>query len=205
MSVLALALLSFTPSVPNFSPLTYQADSGLSYSYLQLGIGSGEMDIAGVSLDFDEVVVSGSFELNDSIFGILAFNRGDIDTGVPGVSLETEGVQVGIGFHTAVSSGTDIYGALSYIDTKLTASISGLGSSRVAEDGHAIGIGIRSRISEQIELGVGWNIVEIGDADSEQSLNFGAVFDVSDRVGLGLTIVNSDNFDAVLVGLRVYL
>ena len=116
-----------------------------------------------------------------------------------------EGVQVGIGFHTAVSSGTDIYGALSYIDTKVTASISGVGSARVSEDGHAIGFGIRSRISEQIELGVGWNIVEIGDADSEQSLNFGAVFDVSDRVGLGLTIVNSDNFDAVLVGLRVYL
>ena len=205
MSVLALALISFAPSAPNPSPLTPQVDSGPSYSYLQLAIGSGNVDVFGDSYDADDIIVGGSIELTESIFGLLSIGNSDIDTGIAGVSLETDAVQVGFGFHTAMSAGTDLYGTLSYIDAEVTLSAPGFGSVSESDDGHAIGFGVRGALSEQIEFNLGLSLIEIGDADSVQQFSIGAIYNMTEQIGLGFNLVNSDDADSVLVGLRVYL
>jgi hypothetical protein len=53
-------------------------------------------------------------------------------------------------------------------------------------------------------LGVGIELLEIDDAD-DTILTASGSYSLTDRVGLGLSFESGDDFDSILLGLRVYL
>ena len=135
------------------------------------------------------------------MFGIISFGRGSTDFGIPGFSAEVETLQFGIGFHTAVSPGMDLYGTLAIVDAEASAT----GFYPETLDGHAIQVGVRNMASDQIEIDVAMHMVDLEDLDSDTSFRFGAVFNAADNVGVGLSYQSGDDFNGILFGVRLYL
>ncbi|MEO2162726.1 MAG: hypothetical protein ABGY29_09410 [bacterium] len=207
MTILTVALLSLSPSPHCPEPITRQSDSGLSYSYLEMGFGSGDIKDDSGSYDMDQTHFGGSFELNENIFWIASFGRGSTDFGFSGISFDIDTTEFGIGFHSRASAGMDIYGTLALVDAEVSAT----GYYPESLSGHAIRIGMRSMASDQLEIDAAMNMLKIeSDSDpsfdrSDTSFSFGAVLKTTDTVGIGLSYSTGDDFSGVLLGVRVYL
>lgn len=214
MTILAVALLSLSPSPHCPEPITRQSDSGLSYSYLQLGVGTldddGLAEALGISGEADLFQIGGSFELGESFFATVGIANAAYD--VPaGTSLDQSVRQLGIGFHAALSDGLDGFATFSYVDAEVEVDVPSLGiSESVSVDGTSIGAGLRMMGSDQLEISVGMSRTSYGDTDGIEfedttAFGFGAILNLTDRIGVGISYTSGDDVTSTLLGLRVYI
>lgn len=205
MSLLALALLSATPSVAVLPPpsLGYQsADSGFSYRFVDFGIGQGNFTATPSDLDSDDLRLGGSFPVGESLYLFASHTNYSMD--VSPASLDLSILRIGVGTHMEAGSRLDLYASAAYADMEVDLMIPGLGSGSGSESGYALAAGFRAQASDLFELGVGIELLEIDNAD-DTILTASGSYSLTDRVGLGLSFESGDDFDSILLGLRVYL
>jgi hypothetical protein len=186
MTFLPLALAVLCPSI-----VSTQSDVGPSYNYLQLNAGLTRYENLG---DDGEILgIAASFELSDSIF--LYADYGDNSASVGGALSDITALEVGVGAYVSVAPSVDFFASAGFLSAD--SDLSG------DEDGHVLGAGLRAKASNQLELNAGLKETSTGEDDS--ALWFGAVFNLTDNLGVSATFMNGDDYDGFMVGLRLYL
>lgn len=186
MTFLPLALAVICPSI-----VPAQSDGGPSYNYLQLNAGLTRYE----DLDDDGEIlgIAASFELSNSIF--IYADYGDRSANAGGVLSDFTALEVGVGAYVAVAPSVHFFASAGFLSTD--SDLSG------DEDGHALVAGLRAKASDQLELNGGLKETSTGEDDS--ALWFGAIFNLTDKLGVSATFTNGDDYDGIMVGLRLYL
>ena len=139
----------------------------------------------------------GSVELNENVYLIGSFAHQESDLEINGEAVaESDRIDIGIGYHTPLSESTDFVISATYIEVE-----SEFLGTESDDDGYSLNGGVRSMVSDTVELNGGITHISDGD-DSETGIFLGAAFNVSDSIALIVNYVNIDSDDAIGLGVR---
>ncbi|HET9679775.1 MAG TPA: outer membrane beta-barrel protein [Gammaproteobacteria bacterium] len=167
-TIIALAMLALTP-------FAAQA-SNFSYSYVEGGYADFD--------DTDGLWVGGGYEFmpNFHVVGDLySLDEADI-------------MEVGVGYHTAISDKADVYGNLKLVNFEV---------GPFDDDGLGLEGGVRFALAPRFELGGGIRYYSFDEFDSESNLFVRGAFDVASNLAISLEVETGDIMDKMLLGARL--
>jgi len=160
-----------------------------------VAVGYETLDVSGVSLS--GLTVSGSLDLTENLY--LSAGTGTVSKTISGLKVELDATSVGLGFKTGISETVDIYGAISSVNQKLTASWSGYTASA---DGSSTvyGAGLKVALSDKVDGTIG--IVKSTESGSSMTTTLGLEVEVMDNIDLTVSTSNNDVVDSVAIGMQ---
>lgn len=165
---------------------------GPSYSYIQAIYAEVELDAGGpFNVDGDGFGVAGSVELGDSWHVFADYTTADLES-----ALDLDLTVVGAGYRHSLSEKTDVFAELGFakIDVQFVGDDSGL-SARV---------GVRSMVSEALELNASIGTLEFDDVDYGTEFGVGLWYTLSGNIALGADARFADEVTRYGVGIRLY-
>ena len=167
-----------------------------SYNFIQAGYQSIDLDLgAGFDVDGDGYSLGGSFEIGDNVFVFASYGTSEFDFGV-----DLNQLQAGLGYHLGLTDNTDFFASLAYVDAEVEAS--GFGSAD--DSGYGASIGVRSNVSDLIELVGEIAYVDFGDGGDSTAIGGGIWFNLTDSFALGLGAAASDDVTSYGASARLY-
>jgi len=163
--------------------------SDVPYSYAELGFASSSIG-DDVSVDGDGFVLSGSAEFTENLYGFGQYWSSDFDGG-----FDLGYTSVGAGYKYPINATTDFNFEVSYRNF----SADGGGESD-DDSGHGIGVGIRSMVAPNVELGA--KIESIDIEGSETFFNVNGMYHFGNGFAAGAEANFSDFFDFYGVKIR---
>jgi hypothetical protein len=116
---------------------THAMSSGFSYNYIDLKV--GEIEIDGSDTEGDYTSISGGYEIEGKVYATMEISSKEYDSS----DAEYDYLKYGVGMHTAMGSGADLYGTFQVVEQDVDGS----------EDiGNQIDLGIRIAVSKSLEL-----------------------------------------------------
>jgi opacity protein-like surface antigen len=171
------------------------AAEGLSYNYFEGGYASADIDGDDFTgdVDGDGWTIGGSVALSDSLHMFGGYTSLGFDFDV-----DYDELELGIGYNYSLGEKTDFVAGLSYI--KAEAKAFGMSAD---DDGYGVSIGLRSKLSDAIEIEGG---IEYADTDEGSSTAFiaGILFDVTDNIAIGVGGGWDDDVTVYKAGVRFY-
>jgi opacity protein-like surface antigen len=177
---LVIAVISFT-IVSSNKALSQDESSGPNWNYIQGGLSLGMIDDTDGSLKGGGL--EGSLKVSEMIFVQATGNF--LNGTLMGIDAEMKGWSLGLGARVGVSDNTDVYGKVGYSSYKAGAKVPGVLAVSVADNGFDLGAGIRSMVSESVELGVGVSYYNFGN-DNGVSFNASALYMISSQFAVGV-------------------
>jgi len=166
---------------------------GFSYNYLE---GSYQrVDIDSPDVDGDGFGFGGSVELGDNAHFFAGYGSIDFDFGI-----DINELAVGVGFHTDLTPTLDFVANLAYL--RLDADANGFSSA--TENGVGAEIGLRSMLSDRLELAGFIQYADLGDAGDDTSLRGEAWYSFSESFALGLNVGAAEDVLRYGIGARFY-
>lgn len=171
--------------------------TALSYNYVEGNITKGEIS------DFDYTTYGAelSIALGDTLFvkGTLAEGESDDEVfgGLSSDNVDISAYTLGLGAHLPISSRTDFVTEVSYIKNEI-----GFRGFNQDADGYGVDAGIRTMLSDSVELAAGVNYVDGDDIDGELGFSADARFYLSNRLSLSVGYAERDDVDGISAGLR---
>lgn len=157
----------------------------MSYNLMEFGY--GYTDIKNTSAHGDTFALAGSFAIGESFFGLGSASTTDVE------GLTAKGLSLGFGFHAPASSALDFFGTLSFE----LADAEGFSS----ETGFGVGVGLRGRASDKLELHGGVSYVDFGHGSDGVGFEVGSRYYFTDAFAVGLDIGIDDEADTTTFGL----
>ncbi|MGK0224026.1 MAG: opacity protein-like surface antigen [Limisphaerales bacterium] len=179
--------------LPVTASTTALAEDKLSYDYIQATYIDTEIDDRNFNVDGDGLGISGSVSLNDNFFVNAGYASQEFDRGV-----DVDQWSIGLGGHMPLSSSTDLVGTVSYVDSEVDARF-----GSIHADGYGLGLGVRSRIVDNIELEAGINYVDLGDGGDDTSVAFGGRYYFTEQFSAGAGVQLADDVTNWNVGIRL--
>jgi hypothetical protein len=130
-----------------------------AYVHTKLTLDGGEGAANGKGDGFS---ISGSVGFGGNFYGFGSLGDTDID----GVKLKP--LNLGVGFHTMLSSSMDFVSGVSYERLKISA-----GGSSASESGYGLSAGVRGRLAESFEWTGGLKYSDVGDYGDGIGFNLG--------------------------------
>jgi len=184
-----------TAIIALFLALPAMAESP-NYNFLQLGYQAVDLDIGGgPDVDGDGYGIGGSFEFGDNFFGFASYSDTDFDFNV-----DLTQIQAVIGWHTGLTENTDFFARAAWVDAEIDAP--GFGS--VDESGYGLGIGVRSNVTDLIELYGEVSYVDLGSGADSTAFGAGIYFNLTDNFALGLGASVDDDLTSYGANARFY-
>ena len=168
---------------------------GLSYNYLQAGYQRVELDDDFLDVDGDGFGIGGSFEIGRNAYVFANYGTADFDFGV-----DFNELGAGIGYHMSVGTQTDFVASIGYIRGEAEAP----GSPSVDDSGIAASIGLRSMVTDKLELFGSINYADLDDSGDETSVGAGMWYSVTDAFALGVSAGVGDDTNSYGLGARLY-
>ncbi len=174
----------------------------LSYSFVQGGYQRIDIDddlIGGI--DGDGFDIGFSFEVGENFFVAGSYGTAELDTDAFfGLTVDYDQTDIGLGYHGAISDKTDFYGVLSWV--KVEASISGFGSED--DDGFGLTVGMRSMVTDKVELEGHLGYVDLGDSGDSTAIGVGAIYEFTPNFGAGVSVDFDEDVTTYGIGARLY-
>jgi len=179
------------------APAAALADAN-NFNYLEGRYLNGEIEELN-DLDVDGWELNGSVELTDQIFITAQFGEVEPDEGNFNVELET--ASLGLGYVFGQTANASYYGTLRYVEQEVAVN----NFASTDEDGYAIGFGTRMNLSQQAELRLNLDYVDVGDEDTFVP-SAQVVYSFTPQVAGVLDYSHSTDLDyhTVGLGLRFY-
>jgi hypothetical protein len=179
------------------APLAAQAQD-IGYTYVDVGYVTTDID--GVSEDLDGFVLRGSLEIAENWFLYARYVDQSISAG--GVHVDGQEYAVGGGFAWPFADNMDLFGRIGYTEVELDVS-GGFGGLGFDDDGYELGVGIRARPIEPLELEGVLNYVDLSDSGDDTSLGLAARWFVTDAFALGIEGDFDDDAETYGIGFRL--
>jgi hypothetical protein len=171
----------------------------ISYTYVDLGYVTTDLD--GVDKDLDGFVLRGSFEVADNWFLYARYLDQSVE--VAGVDFDAQQYGIGGGFAWSFADNMDLYGRIGYTEVELDVSGGGFGGFGVDDDGYELGVGIRARPVDLLELEGVVNYVDLSDSGDDTSFGAAARWFITDVFALGVEGEFADDADTYGIGFRL--
>jgi hypothetical protein len=169
----------------------------LSYNFIEGKVTQGEIQ----NFDYTTYGAGLSIELGDTLFLRGAIAEGESDDEVFGGffsdNVDINTYNIGLGAHLPINARTDFVTGVSYIKNEI-----GFRGFNQDADGYGIDAGIRSMLSDSVELQAAVNYVDGDQFDSEFGFSADARFYLSPRLSLSVGYSELDEVDGVSAGLR---
>lgn len=127
------------------------AAEGVSHSYIEAGYGVGDTtsadSLVGGSVDGDGFFIDGSLELPSNFLAFASYSDMSWDIGGSG-DLDASRINVGFGYKWSLSDSVDLLAGLMYDRVDLDG-----GGQSFDGDGIGAKVGLRSRVTDRLELG----------------------------------------------------
>lgn len=166
-----------------------------SYDFFELTWQHVELDDSFIDIDGDGFGLSGSVEIAENWHIIAGYS----DLGLSFGADLTE-FAIGAGFHTAISDNTSVYADLAWINIDVDT-----GTFGSADDsGVGAAVGIRSFVTDSVELQGSLSYVDLGDGLDGTSFGAGAWYHFTDAFALGVIADFEDDASAWGVSGRFF-
>lgn len=167
----------------------------VSYSFLELGYVDTELD--NLHADGDGFTLRGSYAFNDLFHGFASYTDADYDFGI-----SAEQFEVGGGLRFALTPKLDLVTTLSYLDVNIDLP----GRRNANDDAIALAAGLRSRVSQALELRGEVKHFNYDKGDNDTALGFGARYYFTNQFALTGDVSVADNMGTTfLLGARLDL
>lgn len=139
---------------------------------------------------------SGSKLINEDIFiaGSYSTVSDDVNISSSKVELDFNSLSVGIGYRHGISQQTDLYAMISYENMEIEASFQGQ-SGDESDNGYGLHAGIRSLVSDNIELSGSLSYIDVAD-ESDTGVNVSAMYHFTEQFSAGVGYSKSDDVDS---------
>lgn len=174
-TLIAIALIGTSTSVLAESPNWDKIQA----SYIETDI---ETPIDN-DITMDGYAVSGSLSLNESMFILANFDSVGDESDFGDVDLDS--TNAGLGFNHGLTESTDVFATVTYEKLQLTGSVDDLGSESFDESGYGAGVGIRSMLTDFLELSVKADYLDIDD-ENAMRYDASAFFHLTENLSLGV-------------------
>lgn len=189
ITIFTIGVISTTSAFAQKSPF--------SYSYIQAGYSSGNINVGGLSLKTNSPSIGLSVATSDRTFITGSIGKGTIKLGASSANIDNR--SLGFGLRTPISTATDLVGTISYIRTTLSSE-----GEWVYSTGYSLDAYIRHAVNQNVELAAG---VGLGITGSERiqttSAFVGARFKVSDGFSIGVNGTSAKNNTATSSALGI--
>ncbi|MDP9140720.1 MAG: porin family protein [Pseudomonadota bacterium] len=178
-------------------PLTAMAE-GLSYSYLEGGYVSSELDDGDVEADGFRAKLS--VLINEGVYVHGGYAEAETDENAIGATFTTKNITAGLGVRFALFDATDLNIEGAWLNGKLERDGAALDTD-VEDDGYTIGAGVRHLFFPQLEAGLKADYSDIFD-DDDFAYTGSVLFHVIPALSIGGSYTIADNADTWTAGLR---
>ncbi len=161
-----------------------------NYTYVE----GSYQDIDADGLDADSYKISGSYAINPKMNILADYEDGSIDNPIGNNDFDFDKTSIGLGYHSGISSKTDFTANVKLIDV----------SHDLAGDdtGYGLGVGVRHRLTDKIEVGSNIDYVDVND-NGDTTFKLNSRYYLTDKTSLGLSYsTSSDSVDVVSGGIR---
>jgi len=156
------------------------AETAPGWDLVQISYASLEIDEAD-ELDFTGFNLSGSKLINENVFVLASYTA--LSDSYEGVDLNVDTYAIGVGYRYGLNNTTDIYGSVSFQGAELKASGNGESDS-IDDTGYGLAVGIRSMVTDQVELSAAISYVSI-DSESDTAFSAAAFYNINDQFSVG--------------------
>lgn len=182
------SLIATAALVPAFA----HAD-GFSYSYLEGAYVNTDID--NFDKDIDGFSLRGSFEITPNIF--VFGNYTDQSTSIFGTDAGLEQFQLGAGYAWPLGKNLDLYGKVGYAHAQLE-----VPGPNLDDDGYTLGVGMRGRPMEALELEGSVNYLDLNDSGDDTSLGVAARYFFTPQFAAGIEGNFGDDANTYGVNVR---
>ena len=163
---------------------------------------SASISYQSVDVDGDKLTgfaISGSKLLGEDFFVVGSYGNASDDIEIYNSSVEVDfnTLSVGLGYRHSISQTTDVFGVVSYEDMEVEASYQGDSESE-SENGYGLTIGVRSMVSEKVELSGSLKYVDIAD-ETETAFGVSALYNFTDQFSAGVGYSKADDVDTLSI------
>ena len=88
--------------------------SDLSYTYLRVGYGQGEVE----DIDTDNYDLSASLAVTDYMYLNASYGHTEFDVELESANADSQGLELGVGFNLPISNSADVIAEIAYLDVK---------------------------------------------------------------------------------------
>ena len=184
-------------------PASNATSEDISFDYIQIAYISSTVD-PGASIDEvegDGIGFALSLSFEPAFAMRLAVDSTTFET-FQGMGVDTSKTSaLGVTAHTSVASGTEIFGNLSIVKAVITVA-DGAASTSGNDIGGSVDIGLRHRLTEVFEVGLGASHMNVfGSTVNTYKVNTRFYFYKNASVGLGYT--ESDDVSTIVLSARM--
>ena len=164
-----------------------------SWNYVELGYVKADIDGAG-DFDPDGFGVKGVKLLNENVYLTGTYSR--ISDDAYGFDIDIDMASMGLGYRYGLNATTDIFGEVTYEYVELSE-----GSVDEDENGYGLAVGVRSMVTNNIELSGAIRYIDIDDEDDTE-FEVGANYYFTPNFALGASYALADDVDFLSVVAR---
>jgi hypothetical protein len=186
-------LLTMIASAAALAPLAGRADE-LSYTYFQVAYVGADID--GLDQKLDGYGLFGSVELTDQFFAFAGYS--DVGTTISGYDVSEQDTEIGIGYAWSVMKKMDVVGRVAYVGANAELD----GYDDVDESGYALGVGLRGRPADRLEIEGGVQYTDLGDVGDTTSFGLGVQWYLSPEFAIAASGSISDDVTTYGIGVR---
>jgi hypothetical protein len=179
-------------------PLLAANAEGIGYTYADLAYVTTDID--GFDDELDGFLLRGSLEIADNWFVYARYLDESVST--RGVDIDFQQYSIGGGYAWSFAENMDLYGKLGYTKAEVDVENFGFGDLDTDDDGYELGVGIRARPIDIIELEGAINYVDLSDSGDDTSLGVAARWFITDAIALGVEGEFADDADTLGIGFR---
>jgi len=167
------------------------ASRALDYTFVEAAYVDQEVDAGPFDIDGDGLSLLGSVAITDSVFLLGQYTSYDYDGG-----LDVTTYSLGAGMRWGLKPELDLVGDIGWVHSE----IDRRGLPDIDDDGFQLGVGLRARVHDAIEVQAGIRHIDLDDSDTY--LEAGGRYYLTDNVAVGLGLSLNDDDTGWSLSLR---